>query len=257
MLAQIHRLITTFLFDPLDILHKWKAIPSYVKNIIVYNKMNSQNDRFKITLKHLYFNTKDKYKKSGTAIGHYFHQDIWAAKNIYDSNVDYHVDVASRIDGFVGHLLVFCNVKYVDIRPLDGKIEGLTYIKGSITDLPFESNSIKSLSSLHVIEHIGLGRYGDPIDPKGYEKSVTELSRVLSNGGRLYLGTPVGREVLAFDAHRVFNAGSIIDIFNLHGLQLKEFSLIDDMGISIIKNANPIDANNCKYGCGLFVFEKP
>jgi hypothetical protein len=34
-----------------------------------------------------------------------------------------------------------------------------------------------SLSCLHALEHFGLGRYGDPIDPRGHEKGITRWRR--------------------------------------------------------------------------------
>jgi SAM-dependent methyltransferase len=165
------------------------------------------------------------------------------------------VDVASRLDGFVAHLLPFCHVTYVDLRPLTGTAPGLTFQQGSILDLPFAENSIISLSCLHVIEHVGLGRYGDPLMPDGYSVAAAELARVLKPGGTLYLGTPVGREHLCFDAHRVFDPLTIVECFS--GLELVEFSLIDDAGFSVIPNAPFELARACNYGCGLFKFVKP
>lgn len=168
---------------------------------------------------------------------------------------DRHVDVGSRLDGFVAHLLTFRELEYVDIRPLDNPPPGLQVLQGSIQEMPFPDNSIASLSCLHVIEHIGLGRYGDWVDPDGHLKAARELARVLQPGGRLYLGTPVGRERLCFDAHRIFHPATVQEMFP--NLPLTEFSLIDDHGTKIIENATFEQAASCRYGCGLFIFEKP
>jgi SAM-dependent methyltransferase len=121
--------------------------------------------------------------------------------------------------------------------------------------MPFDDDSVPSLSSLHVIEHIGLGRYGDTVDPNGYLKAAAELCRVLAPGGRLLLGTPVGRERVCFDAHRVFDPETIVQAFE--ELVLAEFLLIDDAGRGVIAGASFEQARRCEYGCGLFVFEKP
>jgi SAM-dependent methyltransferase len=121
--------------------------------------------------------------------------------------------------------------------------------------MPFKDGSIASLSSLHVIEHVGLGRYGDPVDPAGYLKAAAELSRVLAPGGRLLLSTPIGHERTCFDAHRVFDPQTVIQAFG--NLALIEFSLIDDEGRRIIADATFDHARRCEYGCGLFVFQKP
>ena len=112
-----------------------------------------------------------------------------------------------------------------------------------------------SLSCLHVIEHLGLGRYGDPVDPEAFRLGAAELCRVPTPGGHLLLGTPVGRERLCFDAHRVFDPATIVSAFA--DLTLAEFNLITDAGDIIQANASFDDARACTYGCGLFVFTRP
>ena len=64
-------------------------------------------------------------------------------------------------------------------------MNNLFFIKGSVLDLTFEDNSIESLSSLCIVEHIGLGRYGDIIDSFGSEKAINELKRVVKLGGTI------------------------------------------------------------------------
>jgi SAM-dependent methyltransferase len=165
-----------------------------------------------------------------------------------------HIDVGSRLDGFVAHLLPYCKVTYIDIRPLPIIVDGLEFKQGSILNLPFEDNSCETLSCLHVIEHIGLGRYGDDVDPCGHIKAAKELTRVLKPAGTLLIGAPVGRERLCFDGHRIFDPETLLSMF--HGLELVEFSLIDDKGLLLIENATIEQARKCEYGCGLFQFEK-
>lgn len=154
----------------------------------------------------------------------------------------------------MAHLLPFCEVNYIDIRNIDNTIDNLNFIPGNILALPFENSSIGSLSCLHVIEHIGLGRYGDNVDPDGYIKAAKELSRVLAKNGKLLIGTPIGKEKLYFDAHRVFSYDTIVEIFN--ELELLEFDFIPDEADRIIYNAKPEITYNSNYGCGLFVFTK-
>src|SRR4029079_16298457 len=202
----------------------------------------------------LYYMSHERFAPAGSAKGHYFHQDLWAARHLYERGVRRHVDVGSRVDGFVAHVLPFCQVEYVDIRPLDDEVPGLTFKAGSIVSMPFETGTVASLSSLHVLEHVGLGRYGDPIDPDGYRAGASELTRVLAPGGTLLLGTPVGRERLCFDAHRAFDPATIVSAFA--DLALTEFSLITDTGDMIHADASFDDARTCTYGCGLFVFQR-
>jgi hypothetical protein len=58
---------------------------------------------------------------------------------------------------------------------------------------------------MHVIEHIGLGRYGEALDPDGDLKAIRELVRVLAAGGNLLVVVPVGRPRIQFNAHRIYD----------------------------------------------------
>jgi SAM-dependent methyltransferase len=91
-------------------------------------------------------------------------------------------------------------VAFLDVRPLDADIEDLEPIAGSVLELPFADRSLPSVSCLHVAEHIGLGRYGDPLDPAGTRKAIAELQRVTAPGGQLLFSLPVGRQRLCFNA---------------------------------------------------------
>jgi SAM-dependent methyltransferase len=143
---------------------------------------------------------------------------------------------------------------FIDYRPLRAKLSGLQAVGGDVTRLPLRRDSVESLSCLHVIEHIGLGRYGDPIDTGGASKAAQELERVLQPGGLLYLSTPVGRERVYFNAHRVFAPATVIRLFP--GLVLKEFSFVDDH--KALQNSLGLEAaSECEYACGMFVLEKP
>ena len=186
----------------------------------------------------------------------YFYQAIWASRRIYESKVSEHVDVGSQTS-FIGLLTVFTNVTFVDIRPLAVPVEHLTMKAGSILELPFESGSVKSLSSLHVIEHIGLGRYGDPIDPRGAERAAVELQRVLAPGGRLYLSTPIGRPRIQFNSQRTFDVQEVLSMFT--ACNLVEFSIVDAAGtfrdkVPVTTSVETTSGND--FGLGMFVFEK-
>lgn len=143
----------------------------------------------------------------------YFYQDAWAFDKIVNQRPKEHIDVGSH-HKFVALLSKVVPVTMVDIRPLSLPLESLRFKPGSILDLPFEDRSVESLSSLCVVEHIGLGRYGDPLDPMGTEKAIAELCRVLAPGGHLYVSVPVGdRNTIAFNAGRVFSLDYLSDIF--------------------------------------------
>jgi SAM-dependent methyltransferase len=184
---------------------------------------------------------------------HYFYQHVWAFEKIYSLRPKVHVDVGSSVD-FVGLLSVVTKVRFVDIRPLEvSDVPNIESVKGSILALPYEDNSLESVSSLHVAEHIGLGRYGDPLDPLGTQKAAAELSRCLAQGGNLLFSVPVGKPRLCFNAHRIHSPERILRYFD--GLKLVEFSGSDD-NKTFMRNIDPGTLEDSRYACGFFWFRK-
>lgn len=235
------------IFDPIQIIRSITRYPGYFRDIIKYSRMNGAEP---INFINLYpFWEKD----SVTAIDpHYFYLNIWGAKNIIDSKPSLHVDVGSKVD-FVGFLTCFTKIISIDIRPLDINLDNFKSVPGSILSMPFDDGTVQSISCLHVAEHIGLGRYGDPLEPNGTKLAARELSRVLSPGGNLFFAVPVGKPKLYFNAHRIHSAHQILKYFE--ELQLVEFAGVDDAGV--YHNKLQIgDLENCNYGCGFFWFRK-
>ena len=183
---------------------------------------------------------------------HYFYQGAWAARKLKQTYPIKHVDIASSVL-MISVLSGFIDTVFVDYRPLKANLQGLNSIPGDILSLPFSDASINSLSCLHVIEHIGLGRYGDPLDPMGSVKGAAELQRVLQKGGNLLVSLPIGRERICFNAHRVHSPASVLRLFA--SLQIVDFSFVDDEG-NFHENAQLDQAKSLEYGCGLFHFQK-
>lgn len=184
---------------------------------------------------------------------HYFYQAAWLARKLAANIPEKHVDIGSDIR-MINVLSAFVPTEFLDYRPLQANLSGLVCGSGNLAALSRADESIPSLSCLHVVEHIGLGRYGDPLDHQGSHKALRELQRVLTPHGRLYLSLPVGRERVCFNAHRVFDPQTIIGAMS--SLRLLEFSLVDDAG-AFHESVSLDSAAGLEYGCGLFVFEKP
>lgn len=184
---------------------------------------------------------------------HYVYHTGWAARIVTRLNPEYHVDISSLL-WFVTIASASVPIHFYDYRPADVKLPGLTCGKADLTNLPFEDNSVKSLSCLHVMEHIGLGRYGDPFDPSGDLKGISELKRVLSKDGHLLFVVPIGGIArMQFNAHRIYTFAQIKEYFA--GLELREFAMITDGG-DFIENASEEDVRGQKYACGCFLFQK-
>jgi SAM-dependent methyltransferase len=215
---------------------------------------HAQRDRFPLRWRETEPILTDYGAQAGIAYGHYFHQDLWAARRVYAAKPPLHVDVGSRIDGFVAHVLSFMPVTVVDIRPLSSDVEGLRFVQGDMCLLDFfATGSVPSISSLHAIEHVGLGRYGDRVDPDGCFTAMRELARVLAPGGRLYIGAPIGRERLAFNSERIFDPRTIVDA--LSPLRLVAFDAVDDDD-RFVAGADLGGFAGARYACGLFEFTK-
>lgn len=188
----------------------------------------------------------------------YFWQDLWGAKKIIEKMPSRHFDIGSSVDGFISHLLVVkMPVTLIDIRPMEAKLPGVDYIQADATELNgIDDNSIESLSALCSLEHFGLGRYGDTIDPEACFKAFKAVQRVVKPGGYIYISLPVGRDRVCFNAHRVFNPDTVIREFDR--CSLEEYSVVD-------ASQNPALLENCdlqkyynaeKWHTGLFCFRK-
>jgi hypothetical protein len=236
------------IIDPLKLLH---SIPRYSKYVYDMAKYTSLNGAEPLKLFNLFPMIHENTKQTNFD-PQYFYQNIWACNKIFSSHTKHHYDIGSSTY-LIGLLTAFTKVTFVDIRPLKTKVKNLDSQSGDILHLPFKKNSIASFSCLHVAEHIGLGRYGDALDPYGTKKACSELSRVLSRGGRLYFSLPVGKPRLCFNAHRIHSPKQILEYFP--DLKLIELSGVDDRG-NFIEHIDSHILENSDYACGLFEFTK-
>lgn len=187
---------------------------------------------------------------------HYIYHPAWAARILAQIRPPYHVDISSKLD-FSTIVSAFIPVRFYDYRPAQISLSNLTSEYADLLNLPFKDASIPSLSCMHVVEHIGLGRYGDAIDPEGDLKAMRELERVLSHKGTFLFVVPIGKPQIQFNAHRIYSYKQILEYFK--DLTLKEFTLIPDNAqkVGLIQNASEDESNQQAYGCGCFWFIKP
>ena len=116
-----------------------------------------------------------------------------------------------------------------------------------------------SLSCLHAIEHFGLGRYGDPVNPQGYQRGIANMAQLLQPGGTFYLSSPIGEERVEFNANWVFDPRSIVRCAEAAGMTIQKLIVINP---AIGPREAGIDAEALKdlalqrYQLGLFTFTK-
>lgn len=230
--------------DPRAMAHTVRYAPRFAKDWFSFRRAAGRVSLLPVL--------RDYADQAGDASSEYFLADLWMARRIVEHNASRHVDVGSRLDGLIGHLLTVRSVEMVDIRPLTSQIEGLSFVLGDATSLAgIDDVSWPSVSSVHAVEHFGLGRYGDPIDVMGHDKGMRALARVAS--GRVFFGVPVGRARVEFNAHRVLDPLHPLQAFA--GFDLVNFAAVVP-GEGLRTNLTPEDLREFDYAVGLYVFQR-
>jgi SAM-dependent methyltransferase len=226
----------------------------FTKDFISFSVLNRNDGRFRPQWINQYPCLTD-WTPQTAFDAHYIYHPAWAARVVKKIKPKKHIDISSTVT-FCSMLSAFVPVEFYDYRPAPLFLDNLKSLQGDLMKLPFRSNSVESISCMHTIEHIGLGRYGDPLDPQGDLKAIQELKRVVRKGGSLIFVTPIGKPTLRFNAHRIYSYAQILQYFE--GFKLVEFSLLpDDTSKSgLIKNATKKQANAQHWGCGCFWFKK-
>ncbi len=247
-------LITQFGFDPRKMLRSVRGIPRYLKDWVQF-RANYQGRFELVPCLH------DWYEEGGSAQNEYFWQDLLVARLIADAKPEKHVDVGSRVDGFVAHVASFREIEVFDIRPITTNIPGVIFKQADLMHTNEHSSGSMysdSISCLHALEHFGLGRYGDPIDPRGFEHGLENLARMLKPNGVLYLSVPIGSERVEFNANRVLDPQTVIQLASHNSLTLQRLTTIRPDGTTT-ETVSPTllaDLASRRYTLALFEFSK-
>ncbi len=255
LLVVLNRWLIQFGIDLRRTYFALRALPFLFKEYFILKKYSDFN--WPIELSYPCLN--DRFDFAGTIDKQYFYQDIYVANQIFSRNPINHIDIGSRIDGFIAHLAVFRKIKIIDIRPVDLGLTSVEFIQADICSENFKMDNAISVSCLHTIEHFGLGRYGDPIGFKLWEVGISNIWNIVDNSGILYLSFPVGKQRIVFNAHRIFKPSTVLN--NLKNSKILSFVYIDDEGKfneTVLTNCDDIDnvVVNFDYGLGIFVIQK-
>jgi hypothetical protein len=259
-IKNIYITLKNFGIDPLKMARSLKGLPYYFFDLITLKKQSTFSvKKFPFGVPYPWL--EDRFAESGAIKGHYFHQDLLVARCININNPSIHVDVGSRVDGFVAHVASFRPIVVIDIRPLNGSIPNISFMQANMM-MPLSDELVDycdSLSCLHALEHFGLGRYGDPVSYDGYILGLNNLHRILKKNGKLYLSVPIGPQRIEFNAHRVFSVEYLLECFN-GKYQIDQFSYVDDQGDlhenEQITGTSAQQNFGCIYGCGIFEMTK-
>jgi hypothetical protein len=251
-MSHSRRLLNSFRqfgFDPLVTVKAFRNLPRYLTDLIKFRLLKNDDRIFLAPA------LGDFKENSGSAKGHYFWQDLICARWIFNNNPSVHLDLGSRIDGFICHLLPFTKVEILDIRPLSVEISGLSSrIVDAQLGFSAAAEKYQSVSSLHSLEHFGLGRYGDPLDVDGHEKGLRNLSEAVEVGGNLYISFPIGQPKTEFNSQRILHPLWPLEI--LTEFSLEEFVLIPWVDAPIYGlHPSQVDLE-IEGQCGLYRFKR-
>ena len=258
LLRRLYGHLKRFGFDPIAGIRNLRGMRRYASDLRAFRRAEASSDlRARWPLGDKLPCLIDRYEQSGTASGHYFHQDLLVARRVFARAPKMHIDVGSRFDGFIAHVASFRPIRVLDIRDMPGAVPNVTFGRCDLmAALPanFEA-SCDSLSCLHALEHFGLGRYGDPIRPDGHEVALANLARIVAPGGWFYLSVPIGPQRIEFNAHRVFAVRHLLELLSPY-FEVRALAFVDDRGDlheSIdLEDSARIDANfSCRYGCAI------
>jgi hypothetical protein len=251
-------LLNQFGIDVIKFLNSLRSLPSFFYDLWRFKKNYKGVLKFSPCL-------HDRYEEAGVTKSEYFWQDLLVARFIRDAEPIKHVDIGSRIDGFVAHIASFREVEVFDIRPMSTAIPNITFRQidimnsNSFRDLYENEEYCDSLSCLHAIEHFGLGRYGDQINHQGYNNGIQNMAKLLGSDGLFYLSTPIGKERVEFNANWVFDPRTIIKIAIENNLKLKSLTIFShDKGVYELdpNEKNLLTLAEQNYNLGIFIFIK-
>lgn len=226
--------------------------PKFIKNLVEFKKLGGQVSKYYPVL-------DDRLEPAGIAKGQYFHQDLLVANFIYLQNPIRHIDIGSRIDGFVAHVASYRVIEVFDIRDLPiSEHSNLKFNQVNILEVNSNLNEeiTDSISCLHTLEHIGLGRYGDPIDPNGSRLAFLKICKMVKPGGLIYLSVPISLENrVEFNAHRFFKVGELLQ-WCPPNIKLTRFDYVDnENNLYMNMDVSKLEFPN-KIALGIYTFQK-
>jgi hypothetical protein len=238
---------------PARINEGFQVTPAFTEQFSRFKEQSSLDGRFEPQQTDWFPFLNDNTSETGFD-AHYVLHTSWAARVLAKTKPKVHVSFGDSVY-FVGIASAFTSVIFCDIRKSGLPFRDIKEESADLTSLPPSwTGTLQSISCMHVLEHVGLGRYGDTLDASGDRKSAAELARVLAPGGQLLMVVPLENPPrVCFNAHRLYSYSQVMDLFP--DLSLLEFTLITNEG-QFFENADPSLLQGRKYSCGCFRYTK-
>ena len=194
-----------------------RSLPAYFKDLATYRSLRRCLPDATDSGLQLAPLLSDRYAGAGAGRSLYFLQDLLCSSRVVSRPAVRHLDIGSRIDGFVAQIACTRPIEVLDIRPLEHPpTPNLRFLQGDIRHAPEAlQRQYDLVSSLHALEHVGLGRYGDPIAPDGFERALAHTAAFVAPGGSLMISLPVAemdRNLVQFNSQRLFSHARLADL---------------------------------------------
>ena len=149
--------------------------------------------------------TSEKIKKSAHGEEPYPGAALWILKAVEKYNINNKkVAVIGSLTPWIESILLNFNniVTTVEYNVPSVEYNNLNAI--SYWDFQKSTNVYDCIITYSSIEHSGLGRYGDPLDPDGDIKTMQDIHKNLISNGTLIWGAPAGHDAIVWNAHRIY-----------------------------------------------------
>ena len=105
----------------------------------------------------------------------------------------------------------------IDVEDYPLEHPNFAFVQGDICQTPFPDDFFDCVTLVSTLEHIGLGRYKDPLYSDGDKKAIDEIHRILNAGGKTIVTVPFGKRAVVYrkevPLHRVYDFPRLTEIF--------------------------------------------
>jgi hypothetical protein len=177
----------------------------YFNDVVKTNSIVWSNEYIESFLKRFTFENIENNKHGQETYQNGALMHVWACKKYKDALVGKDIAVIGSQTPWIEAILINTGAKSVTTVEYNKPVCSHSILK-TITYDDFTASDVQydAIFTYSSIEHSGLGRYGDPLNPNGDIETMEHIYRTLKPGGYCFLGMPIGKDELSWNAHRVY-----------------------------------------------------